>query len=406
MNWISAAVYVLVALSMAIGLRLAPRRGFNDDSLSLGSMTCLKGVMALFVVLHHLSQKRLLHQTGTIPVFENVGFLFVGVFFLTSGYGLYKSFVTKEGYLGSFLRRRVLPVVAAYYVMVAVYAAYHLASGSVFQPSEWALKLAGIVLINSQSWFIPVIILMYLAFFLIYRSERLRRAGIPLLLGIALAQGVLFCVAGHFPWWLDEPGWWMGRGAFDSRPWWMRPCVLPFGGEWWVNSTVGFVLGVALAKHEDAFFGLFSRRFWPKFAAAAAVLALSVAAGVFCQMKVGYWTEFRGTPGILDKLLCYSVQCAQVVCTDVFVVLLMRKVRVQNRLYTFLGRRSLEMYLMQEAALFGWLFLIERDGAPVVRDGNWNAAAYMAAVTATVVCAAVACHFVNGLISRRLKGRS
>jgi len=57
MNYISAAVYVLLALSMAIGIKIASRSQFNKDSLSMDAMTCLKGVMALFVVLHHLSQK-------------------------------------------------------------------------------------------------------------------------------------------------------------------------------------------------------------------------------------------------------------------------------------------------------------------------------------------------------------
>jgi len=70
MNFISITVYILLALSLAVGLKIAPRRAFNQDSLSLDSMTCLKGVMALFVLFHHLSQKKLFHQTGTIGLFE------------------------------------------------------------------------------------------------------------------------------------------------------------------------------------------------------------------------------------------------------------------------------------------------------------------------------------------------
>ena len=114
MNYISIAVYVLLLLSFVPGLKIAPRRGFNEDSMSLDAMTSLKGVLAIFVLCHHLSQKPAFQQTHTISFFEHIGFLFVGIFFLCSGYGLYKSYLKKPDYLKTFLKRRVLPIVIFY----------------------------------------------------------------------------------------------------------------------------------------------------------------------------------------------------------------------------------------------------------------------------------------------------
>ena len=403
MNYISAAVYVLIALSMAIGIKIARPRQFNEDAFSMDAMTCLKGVMALFVLFHHLSQKKLFQETHTISVFEHIGFVFVGVFFFCSGYGLYKSFITKENYLKSFLKRRILPIVISYYVMIAIYAVYHIISGSSFTPVEWIFKLSGLVLINTQGWYVPVIILMYLSFYFIFKSDKLRKHGIPILIGITLFQGLLFCVLNHFPWYLgDHIGWWMEEGALANLPWWRGFCALPFEGEWWVNSTIGFTLGIAVAKHEKSFIERFSKSLKARIIIFI-LFVLTTCIGLGCLWNVGYWTEFSGELGFTKKLICYFAQCLQVIFTDLFIVLLMRKVYVHNRLYTFFGKRTLEMYLMQEIALFGWLPLIELDRKPIFKPYNWNVIAYMAVVLATVTVSAVIYNLINRALTKKLK---
>lgn len=406
MNYISIIVYILIAFSMAVGIRIAPRSQLNKDSLSLNAMTSLKGIMALFVLFHHLSQKRLFQQTGTISFFEQIGFLFVGVFFLISGYGLYRSFLTKEDYLKNFLKHRVLPILISYYVMIAVYAVYYLIKGNNFTIIEWILKLSGLVLINTQAWFVPVIIIMYLSFYFVFRSERLRKYGVGILLLITIIQGLIFCVMNHFAWYLgSEPGWWLKQGAFDNIPWWGHFCALPYEGEWWVNSTIGFVAGIVLAKHEESFMEWLSKKFPLKFIVMLIIFILATLIGFFFMWNVGYWTEFDGTGklGFSKKLITYLVQCIQVICTDIFLVVLMKKVYVKNKFYSFFGKRSLEMYLMQEIALFGWLFIIEKNGSPVIKTNNWNAALYLLLVLTTVILSAVIYNLINKALTKQLK---
>ncbi|MBR5933621.1 MAG: acyltransferase [Treponema sp.] len=405
MNFISIAVYVLLLLSFVPGLKLAPRRGFNEDSLSLDAMTSLKGVLAIFVLCHHLSQKPAFQQTHTIGIFEHIGFLFVGVFFLCSGYGLYKSYLKKPDYLKSFLKRRVLPIVIFYYVMIAIYAVYHLIQGSAFTPVEWALKLSGLVMINSQCWYVIVILIFYLAFYFIYKSERLRKYGIPLFIVISLFFGILFCIIGHFPWYASPKNWWMNPKKFASIPWWKGPCALPFEGEWWVNSMFGFVAGLFIAKYEDKFIEWSSKNYGLKLAVTFLILLAVSAAGFFCLFCISFWSEFafNGKLGILNKFICYAAQCIQVVVTDFFVVLVMRKVYVKNTFYNFFGKRSLEVYLMQELALFSWLYLIQSGEKAIFKAHNWNIALYAVLVTLTVFVSAIIYHWINVQLTKKLK---
>lgn len=405
MNFISIAVYVLLLLSFVPGLKLAPRRGFNEDSMSLDAMTSLKGVLAIFVLCHHLSQKPAFQQTHTISFFEHIGFLFVGIFFLCSGYGLYKSYLKKPDYLKTFLKRRVLPIVIFYYVMIAIYAVYHLIQGSAFTPVEWALKLSGLVSINSQCWYVIVIVIFYLAFYFIYKNEKTGKYGIPLFIVISLAFGILFCIIGHFPWYASPKNWWVNPANFASIPWWKNPCALPFEGEWWVNSMFGFVAGLFIAKNEAKFIEWSSKKYWLKLAVTFVIFLVVSAIGFFCLFNISFWSEFAfdGKLGIPNKLICYTAQCLQVIVTDVFVLLVMRKVYVRNRFYDFFGKRSLEVYLMQELALFAWLYLIQKGDKPIFTSGNTNVILYMVVVTLTVLVSAIIYHWINVKLTRGLK---
>lgn len=405
MNYISVFVYVVLFVSFLIGIKTSPRGQFRTDSLSLDAMTSLKGVMAIFVLFHHISQKQAFQETGTISFFQEIGFLFVGVFFFISGYGLYKSFSTKTDYLKGFLKHRVLPMVCSYYAMIAIYAVYYVITKPGFALSEWIFKLTGLALINSQSWYVYVILIMYLSFYLIYKNEKSRRHSILIFILITVVQGLLFILLKHFPWYAGNAGWWKMHGAFASVPWWKKPCALLFEGEWWVNSTICFVLGLAVAKYEKQFLQWIEKKYPLKLLIAVLVCSIFNVIGFFCLWKVGYWTEFAGDLGTSKKLICYIAQNFQVVSTVLLIIILMRKFYVRNMFYNFLGKISLEVYLMQELVLFSWSYLIESENAPVFSSGNLNIALYVLLVVVTVLCSAIMYRTINVKIAEKIKSR-
>ena len=72
--------------------------------------------------------------TGALTLFGLIGFLFVGVFFFFSGYGLFKSYKTKPGYLDGFLRKRLPVVLVPLYVINTIFTIIVLVSkGTVYK---------------------------------------------------------------------------------------------------------------------------------------------------------------------------------------------------------------------------------------------------------------------------------
>lgn len=403
MNYISIFIYAVLLVSFLPGIRIAPRGKLRYDSLSFDAMTALKGMMALFVLFHHISQNPAFQQTNTISFFQWIGFLFVGVFFFSSGYGLYKSFCTKPDYLNGFLRKRVLPLVCSYYVMVLIYTVYYIIVKPGFTAPEWILKCTGLVLINSQSWYVYVIVILYVLFYFVFKNEKMRKYAVPVFLITSGILGLLFVFLNHFPWYIGEPGWWKNPGAFDSAPWWKKPCALPFEGEWWINSTVCFAGGLFIAKHEAAFTAWVEKKYPLKLLISAAVCALFTVLGFYCLWHIGYWTEFSGKLGMLEKLVCFIAQSLQALATVGLLLVIMKKVYVKNRFYTFLGKHSLEVYLMQELVLFSWSYIIETPGrTAVLKPGN--IALYALLVVVSVLAGAIIYRAVNVQIAKKLKG--
>ena len=95
---------------------------FNEDFLSLDAMKSLRGFAALGVIIHHISQEPFFQQEGILSPFVNAGAYFVAIFFFCSGYGLLKSYITKENYLKGFIKKRIIKsIVVPFYINVIIY---------------------------------------------------------------------------------------------------------------------------------------------------------------------------------------------------------------------------------------------------------------------------------------------
>lgn len=412
LNVISYVIYTLLIVSFIVTSKKASKGNLNDGAFSLEAMTNLKGVMALCVLCHHISQVSIyqnlnvrsagLEKLNVIPFFESLGFVFVGIFFFTSGFGLYKSFSTKKDYLNGFIKRRILPIVISYYVMVAIYAIYYLITKPNFSVSEWICKLTGLTLINSQSWYVYVIIIMYFAFYFIYKNEKARKYGVLILTIIVLLQGAIFVINGHFPWWIGKPDWWKVRGALFNCPWWQRPTALLFEGEWWVNATICFPLGILFAIKEQSFVQWCKKNYWVKFVLIAILVVVSVQCGNIATRKFGYWTEFSGELGTKKKAITYLIQNIEAIIACVFVVMLMQKFYVQNKFYTLLGKLSLEFYLMQKLVLFSKNYMI-KSCESLENISYWPVVAWLTIVFTLVFLSAVVVHSINYFLTKKLK---
>lgn len=405
MNYISLIVYGLLIVSFIFGIKFAGPKKFNEDYFSFETTTCLKGILAFCVIFHHISQKSIFHATGTISIFEHIGFVFVGIFFFCSGYGLYKSFKTKENYLDGFLKKRVLPIVISYYIMVALYAVYYLITKPGFSASEWICKLTGLTMINSQAWFVYVIVIMYVAFYFVFRNEKLRDNGIAIMLLIAIVQGLIYIIGNHFPWYLGAKDWWKVSGAFNSCAWWMRPCALLFSGEWWVESTWAFVFGLWFCKYEEIILENIKKNYLANFIVMTVVFALCTYAALHFIWDVSFWSDMGGDLGSGKKAAGYILLNIYCCVTCLYLVLIMLKVRVKNKFYLFFGKMSLEIYLVQEIFLFTFMPLIQKGRNPVYKSGNVNLLQYLCFVVLSVLACAIVYRLINVLATKKIKAK-
>jgi len=295
---------LLLPLFAAVMYRLrVRRRGFYNDYLSKDSTGALKGVLCVVIFFHHFA--------GFFESFDIIyyilvhsGFLAVALFFFISGYGLAVSAKSKQGYVETFLPRRLLRVLVPYWVCLLLYTlaslAFNLYTKSPVNLKNFLLSLAGAGEIAENSWFVPAIVFLYVLFWLCIRFFK-RKTALLLMLGVMAALSAVFITTGKMT--------------------------------VWSSSFFGFYVGVLWGFYIEKLEAFFRRRFHPKWL--LAVLATSLFLGIkILSNRAGLlWGEH------LAELFSSAMFC--VVCA-----LTLFKVKIGNGVLTFLGVISFEIYLL------------------------------------------------------------
>ena len=286
----------------------------NRDPLAPEHSTTIRGLLAVTVVLHHLSLT--VTHANLFRIFTLAGIVCVSVFFFYSGYGLMVGLLKKADYLRGFFSRRVLRI-AFFYLLSNLVIWYG------FQLTHYKYTLSeiqhGLVTgdpFTPYSWYVLTLLILYVLF---YICARLFRS--PGRILMALAGGVFayyLMVTSQFSW-----------------------------PSWTVDSCLAFVLGAAAAvyRRQERPFGCRLRLLLP--AAAASGVALTLAA---CIPAFRNWAAAGLPSGALFSyqlatplgalginLLCLV---AVVLCLRLF-----RYLSLPEPLFSFLGRISFEIYL-------------------------------------------------------------
>ena len=332
--------YFLLGMLLFFGSRGFGRKAWNEDFLSLEQTRILRGITALGVALHHMGQKTCApwhprpYIVHGLDPFVPIGYLFVGVFLFCSGLGLYKSFKTKQEYLKGFFRRRVLPIVIAFYLSEIIYTAVRLAMGEKMDALKILWYLSGLHMANFNAWYVIVIPFFYLAFWAAFRFCKKEGWAIFWVFAFTLGYTVLGACIDH------------------QNDWWMR-------GEWWYNSILLFPLGLLFGRHEKRVVS-FVKKAYPLWL----LLSLAAVFLLFWQSEWlngnawGYYLEGRAPMKVPYRLLSAAFQWLVCIAYASFCFLLMMKVRFHNGALKWLGGVTLEFYLMHGifVDLFGYDF--------------------------------------------------
>ena len=400
--YLTYTIYALCLFVFLWGISFAKRGQFHTDYLSRDITMSLRGFAAIGVILHHISQEEVFQSSGEISIFVNAGYEYVAIFFFCSGYGLLKCLDTKPDYLNGFLKKRLPVVIIPYYTSILFYGIYNIAAGNHLEPLQWVTNIIGVTMMNEYAWYPIILAILYFAFYLIFKGSATRVRKFIYMFLVIIALGMIFCVNGHFLWWVGESNWWMNPASELQDKWYTQMKVFWLSGEWWVNSPIAFLLGMIWETYEEKLTTFLQKKYPLKL---AIVIALTYAAQIltsFTQAAVGYWSEFAGEgPAIGAKIITFFTQLPHVIFFTVFIMMFTMKIRTVNPVSSFFGKYSLDTYMMNlmPILIFRPLFL----GFPgrVVKNAVLGRVLFTICVFAATIILALFYHKVNELIKNR-----
>lgn len=293
---------VLLVITL-IGIKpIRPLSGINREYLSVDTGKCYRGLFAVVVVLHHISQRT---QTGmAFHAFYYMGSLAVAVFFFLSGYGLQKSYMVKqEKYRKKFLARRLPTVLFPYIAVTAIYwVMYYYTDGISYSFKDVITAIVKGSPIVSNSWYIINILLFYAVFWLLMCICKKNYRSMIILSCMWYPVYALFCIK-------------MGYGS------------------WWYTSTPVLIIGMFWAVYEEKIIDVINNH--------NSIIPLTwglFAVSFLFQNKLKIFIPSYGTE------LIFSVVTVSLFAVSV--VLFSVKFRFGNKILAFLGSISLEIYLI------------------------------------------------------------
>lgn len=387
---LSIITYSLFALLAIIGIKFAGLSKFNDDFMSLNKTKALRGLAAVGVILHHISQQQVFQKTNTLTFFCEIGIYFVAIFFFCSGYGLIKSFMSKENYLNGFIKKRIVKtLVIPFYINTILYfLVLFFVLKFQYPTAQWISGVFGIFMLNDYAWFPIVLTLLYFAFYFTYKNINNRKVCNLIMFLVIVFFCAWFCVGGHMAWWAGEKNWYLSASGWQKASWWMGIKILWFSGEWWVNVCIAFLMGILFGQNEEKVVIWFKKNYWIKLLIVAILFAASFFLSEFARGRIGYWTEWSGNgPGILNKTITLILQQPSIIFFIILLFALMMKVNSENPITRFFGNYSLETYLMNYMAVLLFWNMIYKRGTqePLFVEGNVNLIKFEVLVFASTI---------------------
>ena len=314
---------------LLFGFKRAKKGEFNEEWNSFSETKAIQGLMALCIVCHHTAQQTCVNwlPSGNIVnglnVFSDTGFLFVGVFFFWSGYGLFKSFKNKQKYLSGFISKRVVPVLVPYVIVCFLFTLERIFVFKEKMPLWFKItNFTGITIGYYFGWYIQAIVVFYLVFYFAFKYSRYD------------FDAILYVFAGVLLW--------VVAGLIiDHNDYFMR-------GQWWYNSTMLFPFGVLFAKNESKIIEFLKKRFKILVPSSIILFFLSFFFSRFMESIGGYYGEMMGFPfskKILYRVLTLTPQLLAAVMFTLILILICMKAKFHNKVLDFLGSHTLEIYL-------------------------------------------------------------
>ena len=290
---------IFILLLMSLFVYFIPKA--NVDYLSNKSTKSLKGLLALFIIFHHVSQK--ITTGANFSNFEYMGRYIVALFFFLSGYGLYFQYSNNATYMENFLRKRLTRIFIPFFVFIVIYVIYRASLGEVVNVDFFLSFWRDHSNIIYNGWFINSIIVLYVIFYVSFKKKDFK---------IAIFKLVFFTLVYIF---------------------WK---VYQNHGDWEYVSIMAFFLGVFWMKDRSLIDKFIKKNYF------VFLVSFSILMYVF-----RHYEAIMKNIGIINKYVYYGI--VGNLCTMIFVVyflLLTNKLNFSNKYLDFLGNISFEIYMI------------------------------------------------------------
>lgn len=285
--------FVLLLLFLYIAFCCKPT---VEEDLSAKALLPLRGLCAVGIVFHHVTQNVSCDGTLVFKFFDFTGPMFVAVFFALSGFALSSQYDRKgQAYLDGFLKKRLGSLLLPYFLYVILYFLVRLGLNLVTGNPDPVRSTSGTVL---YSWYVKAIAYLYVLYYLAQRLGGGKPWCFRLLLGLGLMGYVLFC-------------------RFQNY------------GIWWYNAILAFPFGMVC-------YGLYRSG---KLGNPWVSMGLSLAVfGAALVLRLKILTD--GIPGLaMDGIISLAF--------PLLLLSFLRRFRFHSSLLNWLGSRSYEIYLAQ-----------------------------------------------------------
>ena len=375
------AFYICIAILGAVLFAGSSRRPANETAFfDRISSKEIQGGLAVFIIFHQtvVALDASGDNAGDMRFFYYYGILAVAFFFFSSGFGLIKRWMTDENYIKGFMRRRIFTVLVPFFICNYIYLTDALLNNIAFRKhfgfGEVICSFFGIFLINNEMWFAVEIMILYVAFRVVFARVKKPLTGILIMTGVVLVMMTIGLFSGH-----SETG---------VMSYW-------FKGEWWYNTIFMFPLGMLYAYKEERINKVIRRAFISILIASSVLAVLMDHVHRNLISKHIFWSEYDGSANpVLDKLLGLGQETVYELVFLIFVLTLLSRIKIGNPVIRFFGKISLETIMLNYLFIDKLYFLYTMYGIGV----------YLPAVAAGTLVSASLVYIVKNIVLERRSG--
>ena len=377
----TATLYICIAILGAILFTGSSRRPADETAFfDRISGKEIQGALAVFIIFHQtvIALDADGKDSGDMRFFYYYGILAVAFFFFSSGFGLLKRWMTDDNYIKGFMRRRIFTVLVPFFICNYIYLTdallNNIASRMHFGFGEVICSFFGIFLINNEMWFAVEIMILYIAFRLVFAKVKRPLTGILIMTFVVLAMMTIGLFSGH-----SDTG---------VMSYW-------FKGEWWYNTLLMFPLGMLYAYKEERINRVIKRAFVAVLLGSAALFVVLDHIHKNLISRYIYWTEYANSANpVLDKLMGLGEETLFEIVFLILVITIMSRVKIGNPVIKFLGKISLEIIMLNYLLIDKLYFLYVQYGIGI----------YLASVALGTLVAASLVYLVKNIVLERRSG--